>query len=88
MERPELERWDRVTQEAILGEYAGAAAQRDLFGRTPALPPAIRRRMDEHRKRVEFQRSLLERRTHFEPPQVEALGVLLRVPARLAGEDR
>jgi hypothetical protein len=87
-QRPELARWDKATKEAILGEYARAAAQPGLFGQEPALPPAIRRRLDEHRKRVEFQRSLLERRAHFEPPQVEALGVLLRVPAHLTQENR
>ena len=65
-----------------------APASSPLFGEAPALPPALRRRLDEHRKRVELQRSILDRRASFEEPLVEPLGVLLRVPASLVEEGR
>jgi hypothetical protein len=54
-----------------------------LFGDGPVLPPAIRRRLDEHRKRVDLQRAILDRRDAFDDALVEPLGVLLRVPASL-----
>ena len=84
--KPELDRWDNATQSAILKENEANLRQQGLFGGEPQLPPAIRRRLDEHRKRVEFQYATLERRTRFEAPVVEPLGVLLRIPAQLAGE--
>jgi hypothetical protein len=83
IQKPEIDRWDVSTREAILGDYARQTQQPLLFGDAPALPPALRRRIDEHRKRVELQRSILDRRAHFEAPLVEPLGVLLRVPASL-----
>jgi len=83
IQKPEIDRWDVSTREAILGDYSRQTQQPLLFGDAPALPPALRRRLDEHRKRVELQRSILERRAHFEAPMVEPLGVLLRVPASL-----
>jgi hypothetical protein len=83
IQKPEIDRWDQSTREAILGDYARQTEQPRLFGDTPALPPALRRRLDEHRKRVELQRGILDRRAHFEAPLVEPLGVLLRVPASL-----
>jgi hypothetical protein len=84
----ELDRWDKATQSAILKEHEAHIRQQGLFGGEPQLPPAVRRRLDEHRKRVEFQNATLERRTRFETPVVEPLGVLLRVPAPLTGEAR
>lgn len=86
--KPELDRWDKATQSAILKEHEAGLHQQGLFGGEPQLPPAIRRRLDEHRKRVEFQYATLERRIHFETPVIEPLGVLLRVPERVAGEAR
>ena len=83
LQKPEIDRWDVATREAILGDYAHQAQQSRLFGEAPAPPPAIRRRLDEHRKRVELQRSILDRHANFETPFVEPLGVLLRVPASL-----
>ena len=84
--KPELDRWDTATRSAILKEHEASLRQRGLFADEPQLPPAIRRRLDEHRKRVEFQYATLDRRARFEPPVVEPLGVLLRVPAHLARE--
>jgi hypothetical protein len=86
--KPELDRWDKATQSAILKEHEAALRQQGLFGGEPQLPPAVRRRLDEHRKRVEFQYATLDRRTRFEAPVVEPLGVLLRVPAHLTVEAR
>jgi hypothetical protein len=88
IQKPEIDRWDASTREAILGDYAHQTQQPRLFGDAPALPPALRRRLDEHRKRVELQRGILDRRAHFEAPLVEPLGVLLRVPASLIKGDR
>ena len=85
--KPEIDRWDKATQSAILKEHEAAIQQNNLFGGPPQLPPAIRRRLDEHRKRVEFQQTTLERRTRFEEPLVEPLGVLLRLPAPAPGEE-
>ena len=86
--KPELDRWDKATQSAILKEHEAALRQQGLFGGEPQLPAAVRRRLDEHRKRVEFQYATLERRTRFDAPVVEPIGVLLRVPADLTGEAR
>ena len=88
IQKPEIDRWDVSTREAILGDYSRQTEQPLLFGDAPALPPALRRRLDEHRKRVELQRSILDRRAHFEAPLVEPLGVLLRVPASLIEGSR
>jgi superfamily II DNA or RNA helicase len=87
-QKPEIDGWDRSTRDAILGDYARQAQQPRLFGDEPTLPPALRRRLDEHRKRVELQRSILDRRAHFEAPLVEPLGVLLRVPTSLIEGSR
>lgn len=86
--KPEIDRWDKATQSAILKEHEATLQLQSLFGDQPQLPPAIRRRLDEHRKRVEFQYATLERRIRFEAPVVEPLGVLLRIPAHLVGEAR
>jgi hypothetical protein len=88
VQKPEIDRWDRATREAILGDYERQVQQATLFGAAPVIPPAIRRRLDEHRKRAELQRSILERRARFEDPMIEALGILLRVPASLAEGGR
>ena len=88
IQKPEIDRWDHFTREAILGDYARQNEQPLLFGHAPALPPALRRRLDEHRKRVELQRGILDRRAHFEAPRVEPLGVLLRVPGSLIEGSR
>ena len=88
IQKPEIDRWDRATRDAILGDYERQTQQPRLFGEAPALPPALRRRLDEHRKRVDLQRSILDRRARFEVPLVEPLGVLLRVPASLIEEGR
>jgi superfamily II DNA or RNA helicase len=75
-----LDEWDRATRAAIL------AGQDDPGGFLPGMerkpPPAVERGLREHRKEVEQQASFLDRRLRFEPPAVEPLGVLLRVPSR------
>jgi len=88
IQKPEIDRWDHSTREAILGDYERQTQQPRLFSDAPALPPALRRRLDEHRKRVELQRGILDRRANFEAPLVEPLGVLLRVPVSLIEGDR
>jgi len=88
IEKPEIDRWEQATRQAILGDYERQSQQPGLFSDKPTLQPAVRRRLDEHRKRVELQRSTLDRRARFGDPIVEPLGILLRVPAALVGEDR
>lgn len=83
LQKPELDRWDKATRDAILRDHLHAEQQPALFGDGPQLPAAIRRRLDEHRKRVDLQRAILDRRVAFEDASVESLGVLLRVPASL-----
>jgi hypothetical protein len=82
--RPEIDRWDEATKRAILGDYERQVEQGRLFGGQPNIPPAIRRRLEDHRKRADFQRSLLERRMSFGELALEPLGMLLRIPASLA----
>lgn len=77
----ELEEWDRATRDAILGNLRQA---RTLFGE-PTLPPAVRRKLRHHEERVRERREFLDRRMEFDPPVVEPVGVLLRVPATEGG---
>lgn len=86
--KSEIDRWDEASKRAILGEYQQQVEQGRLFADQPSMPPAIRRRLEDHRKRAEFQRALLERRMSFCEPVIEPLGVLLRVPASLVQEAR
>jgi hypothetical protein len=88
VQKTEIDHWDHSTREAILGDYERQTQQARLFGDTPALPPALRRRFDERGKRVELQCAIQDRRAHFEAPLVEPLGVLLRVPASLVEGSR
>lgn len=83
LQKPEIDRWDKATRDAILRDHLHAEQQPALFGDGPQLPATIRRRLDEHRKRVDLQRVILDRRVAFEDALVEPLGVLLRVPASL-----
>jgi hypothetical protein len=85
--KSEIDRWDEASKRAILGEYEHQVDQGRLFGDRPPMPPSIRRRLDDHRKRAEFQRSLLDRRASFGEPTLESLGVLLRVPASLSATE-
>lgn len=86
--KAEIDRWDDATKKAILGDYERQLEQGRLFGGQPVMPPSIRRRLEDHRKRAEFQRSLLDRRMSFGEPTLEPLGVLLRVPAAILEEVR
>jgi superfamily II DNA or RNA helicase len=83
-EQGELKRqfdtWASATRAAITAGYE--SPERYLPGLGPSLPPTIQRRLKEHRKEVEDYLAFLDRRLRFETPQVEQLGVLLRVPAR------
>jgi hypothetical protein len=88
VQKPEINRWDAATPAAILGDYE-RNQQQQLFGGKPVMPPAIRRRLDQHQQRAAQQREYLENRLQIDVPAVESLGVLLRVPASLlAGEAR
>jgi superfamily II DNA or RNA helicase len=78
-----LDEWDRVTRAAILAGHEDPRAF--LPGMEKPLPPAVARRLREHRKEVDQQLLFLDRRLHFEPPTVQPLGVLLRIPIREVG---
>lgn len=83
-EQGELKRqfdvWAAATKASITAGYE--TSQRTLPGMETPLPPTIQRRLKEHRKEVDDYMLFLGHRLKFEPPQVEQLGVLLRVPAR------
>jgi superfamily II DNA or RNA helicase len=83
-EQGELKRqfdlWARVTRETITAGYERPQAV--LPGMEKPLPPAVQRRLREHRKQVDQYDEFLNQRLVFETPTVEPLGVLLRVPAK------
>ena len=83
-EAPDLRRqfdvWSKATRDAITAGYD--MQQRLLPGMDSPLPPAVQRRLKEHRKEVDDYLLFLEKRLLFDPPQIEPLGVLLRVPAK------
>jgi hypothetical protein len=71
----EHEEWDAACRAAIRGEREAAL---------PGLAedaPAVARKLRVHEKRARERREYLERRVRFDEPQVDPLGVLLRVPA-------
>jgi superfamily II DNA or RNA helicase len=72
--------WAEATRKAILGQHTDPKLF--LPGMEKDLPPTVRRRLKEHRKEIDEHESFLNRRLQFEPPTVDPLGVLLRVPAR------
>jgi len=72
--------WASATRVAISAGYE--TAQRSLPGMETPLPPTVQRRLKEHRKEVDEYQVFFDRRLRFETPQVEPLGVLLRVPAK------
>ncbi len=86
-EQGELKRqfdaWAQATRAAITAGYE--TEQRLLPGMESPLPPTVRRRLKEHQKEVDDYTFFLERRLQFTPPNVELLGVLLRVPAKEVG---
>ena len=86
-EQGELKRqfdaWAQATRTAITAGYE--TSQRLLPGMETPLPPTVQRRLKEHRKEVDEYTYFLERRLQFDPPNVEPLGVLLRVPAKEVG---
>ncbi|MFC1547706.1 hypothetical protein ACFL5M_04165, partial [Candidatus Neomarinimicrobiota bacterium] len=73
----ELDHWNNATRNAIQERYM---KQLGLFDRSD-LPPAAKRKLRQHEERYRERRDQLERRMHFDPPVVEPIGVLLRVPA-------
>jgi hypothetical protein len=79
----QFEVWAAATRASITLGYE--SSQRTLPGMENPLPPTVQRRLKEHLKEVDDYRSFLDRRLRFEPPQVEQLGVLLRVPAKEVG---
>jgi superfamily II DNA or RNA helicase len=72
--------WAAATRSAITAGYE--SPQKSLPGMQAPLPPTVQRRLKEHRKDVDDYLSFLDRRLRFEPPKIEQLGVLLRVPAK------
>ncbi len=76
----QFDAWAAATRTAISAGYE--TTQRALPGMESPLPPHIQRRLKEHRKEVDEYLSFLDRRLRFDVPQVEQLGVLLRVPAK------
>ena len=70
--------WAEVTRKTITAGYDTAQY---LPGIEKPLPPAVQRRLREHRKQVDQYDEFLSQRLVFEAPTVEPLGVLLRVPA-------
>lgn len=83
IQKPEVNQWDAATRAAILSDYE-RRQQPDLFGEKPLLPPAVRRRLDQHQQRAAQQREYLGNRLQVDKPSVEPLGVLLRLPASMA----
>ena len=83
IEAPNLKRqfdtWAKATRDAITAGYD--MSKRLFEGMENPLPPAVQRRLKEHRKEVDDYLLFLEKRLMFDPPQIEPLGVLLRVPA-------
>ncbi len=79
--REDLDHWDRASLDAILGAYRTEYEQIQLIAGPSRIPPSVLRRAREHRKRHAKRLSLLEAYLRLEEPQVEPLGVLLRVPA-------
>ncbi len=88
LRKSEIDRWDEATKEAILGDYRRQLEQGQLFATQRTMPSSIRRRLEDHRKRAELQRAILDRRMRFGDPAIEPLGVLLRVPTSLIQEGR
>jgi superfamily II DNA or RNA helicase len=79
----QFDTWAAATRAAITAGYE--TSQRALPGMETPLPPTVQRRLKEHRKEVDEYGSFLDRRLRFEVPQIEQLGVLLRVPAKEVG---
>lgn len=83
-EQGELKRqfdvWAQATRSAITAGYE--TQQRVLPGMESPLPPTVLRRLKEHGKEVDGYTSFLNRRLQFDAPNIEPLGVLLRVPAK------
>jgi len=87
VEQADLERqfreWAQVTRKMIAAGYD--SAQPLLPGmEAPQPPPAVQRRLREHRRQIDQYDEFLNDRLKFEPPMIEPLGVLLRVPAKEA----
>jgi hypothetical protein len=80
----DLKRWDEACRSAILGSYRADYEQTQLLPGPSRVPPPVLRRMRQHRERQQKRLSLLEAYLRLEEPQVEPLGVLLRVPAAAA----
>lgn len=85
IEQAELDRqfreWAQFTRKIIAAGYE--TSQQLLPGmEAPQPPPAVQRRLREHRRQVEQYEEFLNDRLNFEPPSIEPLGVLLRVPAK------
>lgn len=77
----EWQAWREAMEREILGEYWQQYAQRPLFSDMEAkLPPAIQRRLRQHRQQAEALREQWQRWATLLPPTLEEVGILLRVP--------
>ena len=82
----ELRRWDQATVQAIIKKYEQEYNQPTLFGKPEQnLPPAVRRRLRDHRERARERTEFLQKRLQMNDPTVEPLGVLLRMPTEQGG---
>ena len=72
----ELNEWHQASQESILG---GQRAQLNIFG-SASIPPAVRRKLNQHMERFRQRRDYLDRHVRIAEPSIEQIGVLLRVP--------
>lgn len=82
--REDLEQWNRASLDAILGPYRAEYEQVQLITRPSRIPPSVLRRARVHRQRHLKRVALHEAYLRLEEPQVEPLGMLLRVPTSSA----
>jgi len=84
----EIQAWAEEREKEILGDFWKEYQQRGLFGEPmeDKLPTPIRKRLQHHREQVQRLRQFWEQWTQIEEPVVEELGILLRVPQKLARE--
>ncbi|MGC9019490.1 MAG: hypothetical protein ACP5LJ_07365 [Candidatus Bipolaricaulaceae bacterium] len=85
----DLQAWSEEREKAILGEYWQEYQQRRLFGTTTeeSLPTPVRKRLQRHREQFRQLRQFWEQWTQVKEPTIEELGILLRVPQKLAGGE-
>jgi len=82
----EIKAWAEEKKKEILGDFWKEYRQIRLFGepREEKLPPQTRKKLQQHREQVQKLSQFWEQWTQIEEPIVEELGILLRVPQKLA----